>query len=131
MDSPLSPTSEALVPSVKCLCEITWGLCFFGYSVGGDEVKAALGFWIVRAVKVALIIVYYFNGTDNPKTQSKLDGKSVVQNVTQLFLFRHLQSSLCTIIQNPVFLFFWISSEAGLILEVYWDAACTCNEPFS
>ena len=27
--------------------------------------------------QLALIIVYYFNGTDNPKTQSKLDGKSV------------------------------------------------------
>ena len=36
-----------------------------------------LGFWIVSAVKVALLIVYYFNGTDDPKTQSKLDGKSV------------------------------------------------------
>ena len=32
---------------------------------------------LVDAVEVALIIVYYFNGTDNPKTQSKLDGKSV------------------------------------------------------
>jgi hypothetical protein len=37
---------------------------------------AVMGFYIVGAFKVALIIVY-FNGTDNPKTQSKLDGKSV------------------------------------------------------
>ena len=29
------------------------------------------------AVKVALIIVYDFNGTDNPKPQWKLNGKSV------------------------------------------------------
>ena len=36
-----------------------------------------LGFWIVGAVKVAFIIVYYFNGTDNPKPKWNLDGKSV------------------------------------------------------
>ena len=39
---------------------------------------------------VALIIVDYFNGTANPKTQSKLDGKSVVQNPTQLLHLCHL-----------------------------------------
>ena len=33
--------------------------------------------WIVGAVKVALIIVYYFNRADNPQTQWKLDGESV------------------------------------------------------
>ena len=40
------------------------------------------GFWIVCAVKVALIIIIiiiiidYFNGTDNPKAQWRPDGKS-------------------------------------------------------
>ena len=53
--------------------------------------KHRLGFGIVGALKVALIIVYYFNATDNPKTQWRLDVKKcVVQNVTQLFLL-HLQ----------------------------------------
>ena len=47
-----------------------------------------------------LIIVYYLNGSDNPKTKWKLHGKSVFQNVTQLLLLDHRQSLLCTIIQK-------------------------------
>ena len=39
--------------------------------------SSLLGFWIISAVKVALIIVYYFNAMDNPKAQSKLVGRSV------------------------------------------------------
>ena len=62
-----------------------------------------LGFWIVGAVKVALIIFYYFNGTDNPKNPVETRRKKcVVQNMTQLLLLRHLQSLLCTIIHKPI-----------------------------
>ena len=53
-------------------------------------------------VKLLLIIIYYFNGTDNPKPRQKLEGKKcLVQTVTQLLLLRHLKSLLCTIIQKP------------------------------
>ena len=38
-------------------------------SFSADQMTAVTGFYIVGAV-------YYFNGTDNPKTQSKLVGKS-------------------------------------------------------
>ena len=44
---------------------------------------------MVGAVKAELIIVIYFNGTDNPKTLLKLDGKSAVKNVRQLLLLCH------------------------------------------
>ena len=56
---------------------------------------------IVSAVQVALIIVDYFNGADNPRTQSKTGWKRcVVHNVTQLLLPRRPHNLLCTIIHK-------------------------------
>ena len=49
-----------------------------------------------------------------------MEKKCVVQSVNQLLLLRHLQSSLCTIIQNPDVIsksHRHLTSEAGLILQ--------------
>jgi hypothetical protein len=63
---------------------------YINNSVGGEEVKAAHvfelntlsiqiphGFWIVGAVKVQFINVYYLRHRDNPKPKWNLNGKSV------------------------------------------------------